>query len=210
MKIILENISRRFNQDWIFESINYTFETGKSYAILGPNGSGKSTLLQIIAGNLSASVGSIQYQQEDRILEIDSIYQQLSLSAPYLELIEEFTLRETIAFHFKFKNMLPGINPNKLIEILGLNSNENKLIRNFSSGMKQRTKLALAVLSDTPILLLDEPTANLDQQGQNWYQELVSRYTTNRLLIIGSNQESEYQFCDHRLQLSDYKRPRLA
>lgn len=208
MKIILDNISRRFNQDWIFESINYTFETGQSYAILGPNGSGKSTLLQIIAGNLSASSGTVQYQKDGQYLEIDAIYQQLSLSAPYLELIEEFTLSETIAFHAKFKNMLPGITPAKLIEILGFNSNENKLIRNFSSGMKQRTKLALAVLSDTPILLLDEPTANLDQQGQDWYRELISSYTKNKLLIIGSNQEHEYRFCNHRIHLSDYKRSR--
>lgn len=206
MKIILDHISRRFNQDWIFESINYTFENGQTYAILGPNGSGKSTLLQIIAGNLSASEGTIHYQKDGRSLEIDAIYRYLSLSAPYLELIEEFTLRETIDFHFKFKQPLPGINSNKLIDILGLNSNKNKLIRNFSSGMKQRTKLALAVLSDTPILLLDEPTANLDQQGQNWYQELISSYTKNKLLIIGSNQEHEYQFCNHHIQLSDYKR----
>lgn len=206
MKIILDHISRRFNQDWIFESINYTFENGQTYAILGPNGSGKSTLLQIIAGNLSASEGTIHYQKDGRSLEIDAIYQYLSLSAPYLELIEEFTLLETIDFHFKFKQPLPGINSNKLIDILGLNSNKDKLIRNFSSGMKQRTKLALAVLSDTPILLLDEPTANLDQQGQNWYQELISSYTKNKLLIIGSNQEHEYQFCNHHIQLSDYKR----
>jgi ABC-type multidrug transport system ATPase subunit len=74
--------------------------------------------------------------------------------------------------------------------------------------MKQRTKLALAVLSDTPILLLDEPTANLDQQGQDWYQDLISSYTKNKLLIIGSNQEHEYRFCNHRIQLSDYKRSR--
>ncbi len=208
MKIILDNISRRFNQDWIFESINYTFETGQSYAILGPNGSGKSTLLQVVAGSLSATSGTVQYQKDGQSLEIDAIYQQLSLSAPYLELIEEFTLSETIAFHAKFKNMLPGISPAKLIDILGLNSNKHKLIRNFSSGMKQRTKLALAVLSDTPILLLDEPTANLDQQGQDWYQDLISSYTKNKLLIIGSNQEHEYQFCNHRLQLSDYKRSR--
>jgi ABC-type multidrug transport system ATPase subunit len=206
MKIILDNISRRFNQDWIFESINYTFETGQSYSILGPNGSGKSTLLQIIAGSLSASSGTIEYQKDGQSLEIDAIYRQLSLSAPYLELIEEFTLSETIAFHAKFKNMLPGISPAKLIDILGLNSNKHKLIRNFSSGMKQRTKLALAVLSDTPILLLDEPTANLDQQGQDWYQELISSYTKNKLLIIGSNQEHEYRFCNHHIQLSDYKR----
>lgn len=205
MKIILDNIGRRFNQEWIFKTINYTFETGQTYAILGPNGSGKSTLLQIIAGSLSSSAGKITYQDNNTVIDPDQVYEKLALAAPYLELIEDFTLEETINFHFQFKSYLPGTNAKQLIEILGLQAAKDKSIRYFSSGMKQRTKLALAVFSDTPILLLDEPTANLDQQGITWYQELMAKYTQNRLLIICSNQEHEYQFCQNLVLLSAYK-----
>lgn len=205
MKIVLENIGRRFNQEWIFRSIDFEFEQGKSYAILGPNGSGKSTLLQVLSGSLSPSEGKITYRDKDLVLDPDTVFQQLALAAPYLELIEDFTLEEMIHFHFKFKAFLPGINSQKITEILDLKKAQHKTIRYFSSGMKQRLKLALAVFSDTPILLLDEPTANLDHQGQEWYQELISKYTANRLLIICSNQEQEYHFCQHQLQVSDYK-----
>ncbi len=205
MKIILENIGRRFNQEWIFKGINYTFESGQSYAVLGANGSGKSTLLQILAGSLSTSEGKITYQDGGSAIDSEQIYNQLSLAAPYLELIEDFTLNEMIQFHFQFKKFLPDTDAQQLMEVLGLQTSANKAIRYFSSGMKQRTKLALTVFSDTPILFLDEPTANLDQQGVEWYQDLIKKYTANRLLIICSNQEQEYSFCQNQLLLSNYK-----
>ncbi|MFM6976922.1 MAG: ATP-binding cassette domain-containing protein [Sphingobacteriaceae bacterium] len=206
MEIVLENIGRRFNQEWIFRSVDFSFQSGHSYAILGPNGSGKSTLLQILAGSLSPSEGKITYRDKDLILDPDEVFSQLALAAPYLELIEDFTLQEMIDFHFKFKTYLPGIYSEKIIEILNLQKAENKAIRYFSSGMKQRTKLALAVLSHTPILILDEPTANFDEQGIAWYQNLMTNYAANRLVIVGSNQENEYRFCTHKLHLPDYKR----
>lgn len=205
MKIVLENIGRRFNKEWIFRQLNYTFEQGQSYAVLGPNGSGKSTLLQVIAGSLGPSEGKIQYEKAGKVLEAESVYTTISLAAPYLDLMEDFSLREMIDFHFKFKTPLPGIDNDKVIDILGLQHSADKAIRYFSSGMKQRTKLVLAVLSDVPILLLDEPTANFDTQGVQWYQELIRQYTSDRLLIVCSNQETEYHFCQHQLRLSDYK-----
>lgn len=206
MKITLENIGRRFNQEWIFKNINYTFEQGQTYAILGENGSGKSTLLQLIAGKLSASEGKIAYSSGGSGIDPDHIYENLALAAPYLDLIEDFTLAEMIRFHFQFKSFLPGTHADQLIQTLGLESTQHKAIRYFSSGMKQRTKLALAVFSDCPMLLLDEPTANLDRQGIHWYQDLIAQYAQNRLLMICSNQEHEYQFCQHQLRVTDYKK----
>ncbi|TZF85745.1 ABC transporter ATP-binding protein (plasmid) [Pedobacter sp. BS3] len=205
MQITLNDIGRRFNRDWIFRNINYTFISGSSYAILGPNGSGKSTLLQIIAGSLSASAGTINYHDTDREIEGSHIFNYLSVAAPYLELIEEFTLAEQIDFHFRFKKFYPGVTVATLIALLGLEKAKHKYIKHFSSGMKQRVRLALAFCSDTPLLLLDEPTSNLDSQGEAWYLQLIQHYTANRLVIIGSNQQNEYAFCDHRLQIGDYK-----
>src|ERR1700753_1955820 len=107
-RLSLQNIGRRFNRDWIFRGVDYTFYSGKIYAILGPNGSGKSTLLQVLNGSLSPSIGTIGFFNDDVAVEIDKVYQHLSLAAPYLELIEEFTLSEVIDFHFKFKAYKPG------------------------------------------------------------------------------------------------------
>jgi ABC-type multidrug transport system ATPase subunit len=204
MTITLEDIGRRFNQEWIFKGINYQFNSGDKYAILGPNGSGKSTLLSVVLGNLSPSEGVITYNNRKNI-PVEQIYEYISFAAPYLDLIEEFTLQETIDFHFKFKALQSGFDEEMVLELLGLKKSQDKALKHFSSGMKQRTKLVLACCTDTPILLLDEPTSNLDKQGVVWYHELIARFTTDRLVIVGSNQESEYSFCNHFVQIADYK-----
>nr|MCS3814452.1 ABC-type multidrug transport system ATPase subunit [Mucilaginibacter sp. X4EP1] len=205
MTITLENIGRRFNREWIFRGVDRTFVSGKLYAILGPNGSGKSTLLQVLNGSLAPSVGKISYSFNEKSVEAEDVYQHLSLAAPYLELIEEFTLAEMIDFHFKFKPYKAGIDKETIIDLLAMPGSKNKMIRYFSSGMKQRLKLALAFCADTPMLMLDEPTSNLDLQGVDWYLSLVQKFAQNRLTIICSNQEHEYNFSDEQLSIVDYK-----
>ncbi|TCC95110.1 ABC transporter ATP-binding protein [Pedobacter hiemivivus] len=204
MTIDLANVGRRFNQEWIFRNVDYSFLSGEKYAVLGPNGSGKSTLLSVLLGNLSPSEGTISYKSGVDI-PVEEIYKSISFAAPYLDLIEEFTLQETINFHFKFKAFYEGMNAESVLDLLGLAKSQDKALKYFSSGMKQRTKLVLACCSNTPILLLDEPTSNLDLQGMGWYLQLIERFSVNRTLIIGSNQESEYSFCNHFVELTDYK-----
>ena len=205
LKITLTNTGRRFNRDWIFKGIDYTFTSGNSYAVLGPNGSGKSTLLQILNGSLSPSAGTVTFFQNEQPIDIEMVFKHITLAAPYLELIEEFSLQEVIDFHFQFKPYIAGMDKAGLIALLGMQTSKNKLVKYFSSGMKQRLKLALAFCSDTAILMLDEPTSNLDAQGVEWYQELVKQYAGNRLIIVGSNQEQEYSFCKDKLIITDYK-----
>ncbi|MFI5161689.1 MAG: ATP-binding cassette domain-containing protein [Sphingobacteriales bacterium] len=206
MRITLQNIGRRFNRDWIFRGIDYTFTLGESYAILGPNGSGKSTLLSVLNGSLSPSAGTIGYTMQDSPIEAEDIFKQLSLAAPYLELIEEFSLLEMIDFHFKFKAYRENLDRDGVVNLLNMYESRNKLIKYFSSGMKQRLKLALAFCSDTPMLMLDEPTSNLDTQGVDWYLGLVQQFAAKRLTIVCSNQQHEYSFCKHLLNISDYKK----
>ncbi|SEM82665.1 ABC transporter [bacterium A37T11] len=205
MEIILENIGRRFNRDWIFKGINYAFITGETYAILGPNGSGKSTFLQVLAASLSPSAGKLGYRWGGGEVDINTIYQFLSLAAPYLELPEEFTLKEAIAFHFRYKRYRPGTDMSYILDLLNFGDGAHKELHKFSSGMKQRTKLALAFCADTPLLLLDEPTANLDKQGMDWYLDLVKEHSAGRTVVIGSNQPQEYAFCRHTLKITDFK-----
>ncbi len=205
MEIHLQNIGRRFNHEWIFKNVNYTFKPNKKYALLGINGSGKSTLLQVISGALTPSQGVLAYTLNSQIIAAENYYQYLSLAAPYLELIEEFSLTEVLDFHFKFKKRVKNLDNEGIISLLGMQQSQHKAIKYFSSGMKQRVKLALSFCADTPILLLDEPTSNLDTQGIQWYLDMVTQFSTGRITIICSNQTIEYGFCDAFINIADYK-----
>ncbi|MGD1841823.1 MAG: ATP-binding cassette domain-containing protein [Thermonemataceae bacterium] len=202
MKIIVEQLGKRFNQEWIFKDFSYSFQLNQSYAIIGVNGSGKSTLLQVIAGIQPPSAGKLVYQATNqKNIEADQIFRYLSLAAPYLELIEEFTLWEHINFHRRFKKLPTTLSNEALITLLRLEKARNKFIKNFSSGMKQRLKLGLAFYSTAPVLLLDEPTSNLDSENMAWYKKEVLQNRKDRLIIVSSNQPEEYDFCEHTIHL---------
>lgn len=207
IQITLEDLGKRFRYEWIFRNLSTTFEGGKTYALLGSNGSGKSTLMKILSGHLSPSAGKITFLLNEKKQDEDNIYKHISYAAPYIELIEELTLTEMIQFHIKFKPLSNALTTNDLIEILNFEKSRHKEIRFFSSGMKQRLKLVLAICSDSSILLLDEPTTNLDAQGVAWYRQLMSRFTegANRLTIVASNIEHDYDFCHKMLNIEDFK-----
>ncbi len=205
MTISLSDAGKRYNRDWIFRHINYTFESGLSYAITGPNGSGKSTLLQVLSGGMMLNEGSIQYAIGNKQLAIEKVYNHVSICAPYLEVVEEMTLKEFLDFHHGFKPFLAGITNEHIINSLGLEKAVNKQIRYYSSGMKQRVKLGQCIFSDTPIVLLDEPCTNLDAAGIALYHSLIEKYCKDRLVIVSSNDEVEYKFCGNKINISDYK-----
>src|SRR5690606_30065650 len=109
LNITLQNLGRRYNREWIFRHIDYTFSLGKKYAILGPNGSGKSTLLKVLSGSLTPSEGQLLYQKDTSTeIVVEEIHRELTVAAPYVELIEELTLKEMLEFHFKFKSYSAG------------------------------------------------------------------------------------------------------
>jgi ABC-type multidrug transport system ATPase subunit len=205
LEISLEKIGKRFNREWIFRDVNARFVQGEKYAIIGANGSGKSTLLQLIAGLIIPNAGEMHYKyaESQTSIEIQNVYEKIAIAAPYLELIEEMTPVELLTFHSKFKSLTKSIS--EILEEIQLSSASEKQIRNFSSGMKQRLKLGQAIFSETPILLLDEPTSNLDQQGIDLYHHLIDAYTTNRLVIISSNDANEYRSCSVVYKMDDYK-----
>jgi ABC-type multidrug transport system ATPase subunit len=215
MKITLTDAGKRFNRDWIFRHLSYEFSSQHHYAITGPNGSGKSTLLQVIAGAIGISEGLVSYEQAAATsvttaatvaaIPPEKAYHYLSLSAPYLELIEEMTAAEFLQFHHSFKPFIPACPITKALAKVGLEAAANKQIRFFSSGMKQRMKLAQALFSDTPVILLDEPCTNLDAEGITLYQRLIREYGAGRLIIVSSNDRQEYDFCENVIDITEYK-----
>ena len=205
MKINLSQAGKRFNREWIFRNISLNFESANSYAIIGPNGSGKSTLLQCLAGMMQLSEGEIGYTGNLKPLENEDAYKQISFCAPYLELIEEMTLIEFLDFHSSFKHFLPEVTTKSVIEVLELQPAARKQIRYYSSGMKQRVKLAQAIFSNSQIVLLDEPCSNLDEDGIELYHSLINDHCLNRLVIVSSNDEIEYRFCKERINITSFK-----
>lgn len=213
MKITLIDAGKRFNRDWIFRHLSYEFLPRQHYAITGPNGSGKSTLLQTIAGAIGISEGEVRYAGDAAVpgvtsppIPADQAYRYLSLSAPYLDLVEEMTTYEFLNFHSFFKPFLCSIRISEILEAVGLVNTEQKQIRFFSSGMKQRLKLAQALFSNTSAILLDEPCTNLDAEGISLYKQLIRKYAAGRLVIVSSNDPQEYAFCENVIDITEYKR----
>lgn len=204
-RIELAGAGRRFNHDWIFRKTDLQFHAGQSYALTGPNGSGKSTLLQLIGGLLQPSEGKVRYYAGEAVLAPENVFRCIALAAPYLDVIEEMTALEFLRFHARFKPFRAGHDPESILRRVGLEGAAHKQIRYYSSGMKQRVKLAQAFFSDTPVLLLDEPTSNLDSVGVQLYLDLIGEESAERLVIVCSNDPVEYAFCGTVLSVLDYK-----
>lgn len=206
MRITLTSASKSFGREAVFRDLSHVLESGSRTAILGPNGSGKSTLLQCIAGALTLTKGSITHAINGNEIEQEKVYRHISIAAPYLNLYEELSLEEAIRFHARFKPLRAGVDPRSLATTALLDQHLQKPVRNFSSGMKQRLKLSLAILSDTPLLLLDEPTSNLDAAGTEWFQQLLAAHLDARTLIVASNrQAAETDLCTSQLDVMNFK-----
>jgi len=205
MNISLTNLGKRYNKEWIFRNLNFQFYLNKSYAITGPNGSGKSTLLQIIAGSTIHNEGNISFRETDTVIDPEKIFKKISFCAPYLDLVEEMTLNEFLNFHKKMKGWLPSVDTKQIIFTLHLEKSAHKQLRYFSSGMRQRVKLAQAIFSNTPAVLLDEPATNLDEDGVLLYHSLIKNYCNTRLVIVSSNDKNEYTFCEEVIDITKYK-----
>jgi ABC-type multidrug transport system ATPase subunit len=205
--IKITNAGKKFGREWIFRNINLEIKAGDKIVILGLNGSGKSTLLQAITGYLSLNEGNVSYFNDTKKLEDEHQYNYISLASPYLELIEDFTLQEQIEHVKTFKPFINNLTSTEVIELSGLSLHKDKFVKLFSSGMKQRLKLTLAILADAPILFLDEPTSNLDATVINWYKDMIANYASNKTILVCSNSiKDEYSFCNKVITMNDFKK----
>jgi ABC-type multidrug transport system ATPase subunit len=203
--MLLSKAGKRFNRDWIFRNLSCEFVAGKSYAIIGPNGSGKSTLLQTLSSSMEVSEGVIEWQINNIKIDTEQVHKNISISAPYLDVIEEMTATEFLSFHSQFKSYQKGISVKNIVDIIGLEKAANKQIRYYSSGMKQRVKLAQAIFTTAPLVLLDEPCTNMDATGIQLYHDLIKNYCHDKTIIVSSNDEVEYSFCHEKINIADYK-----
>lgn len=206
MTIELIDIGKRFNSEWIFRHVNHRFNTGSITAIMGPNGSGKSTLLQCIAGYVVPSEGVPTYKSDKKDIAVEEIFRHLSIASPYLQLNESLSLTEVIDLQRKFKPYANNPSTAEIIAYSGLQKSAGKQVKNFSSGMKQRLRLTLALLAKTQILLLDEPLSNLDKAGEDWYLQMMNQFTAGRTVIICSNHHPvETAPTTNKIEISQFK-----
>lgn len=206
MEVIAKKLSRKFANQTVIRELNFRFEAGASYAILGGNGSGKSTILKLVYGALTPSSGNLTYRLNGIKLKQEQVPFHITIAGPYLELIEELSAREFLDFYFKFRKPVNGFGSQKIIKKCMLEDAATKEIRNFSSGMKQRLRLGLAFFTQSDMVLLDEPTSNLDAIGIEWYRKLVEESLLGRTLLVGSNhQEKEMDFCHHHLESETWR-----
>lgn len=204
MKIILDNIGKKFDKQWVFRQVELTLVMGKTYVVLGANGSGKSTLLQVVSGFVTPTEGRVIFEN-GKTIATEKMFQEIACAAPYLEIYEEFDIKEALIFHQRYKKLSHSVED--IIKDIGLPS--HKPISTFSSGMKQKVKLALALYTDRPILLLDEPTSNLDASTKKWYENKVNKIKEERLLLVCSNyQKEEYDLDHEEIIIENYKEPK--
>ncbi|MHA8079753.1 ABC transporter ATP-binding protein [Aquirufa regiilacus] len=199
MKIIATGIHKKFRQEWVFKALNYTFESGKSYAIVGQNGAGKSTLLKTLAQYSLPNKGTVEFEGVS-----ENVNKQISFAAPYSELIEEFTLPELLSFLIEIDFLAARWDFNAFTSFIDLRPSETKYIKNFSSGMRQKVKLGVALAADRPIICLDEPTSNLDEAAKNWFYKAFESQR-HKLILIASNEKAEIDLCTDSLAIADYK-----
>ena len=206
MQVELEQISKNFQNHAVIKGVDLSFPAGYRGVILGGNGSGKSTLLKIISGALTPTTGKVHLLHNGSKIPESLHYKHIAFCGPYSELIEDLTLSELLDFQAKFRTFIPGLGKREIIDLLNLQKFQNKPLKVFSSGMKQRVRLALALLADVPIVLLDEPTSNLDPEGKKWYRNLIEEYIQDRTLIVASNfLEEEYFFATEQISLASFQ-----
>ena len=200
----LDKVSKKFNNRKIFENVSFTLSGGSSIAVTGRNGSGKSTLVKIIAGLLARSSGEISISIDNSLIKQESAYPFIGFVSPYLNLYDEFSGYENL----KICSDIRGAgheNINGVLKKVGLYERRHDLLKIYSSGMKQRLKLAFGILHDPAILILDEPTSNLDAEGISVVDDIAGEYKKDRILIIATNDEHEKSLCSESFNI-DYKK----
>lgn len=205
LAITVQDLSKRFNREWIFRRLNYEFSSGKKYAITGPNGSGKSTLLQVLWGQVPQSSGLLEYRKGTTQIPMEEIFRCVAIATPYMDLIDEFTLDEMLNFHFKLRKLRSGFTLQDLPGLMYLEEARDKQLINFSSGMKQRLKLAMAFYTDADVFFLDEPGTNLDIKAFAWYLSELAKLPEKAIVVIASNNPEEYPEDASILHILDFK-----
>jgi len=206
-EVIIETreLGKEYHFQTIFERFSHTFNQAQAVSVLGENGSGKSTLLRVLSGMAEATHGRISWSVKGKKFPYHRWYECFSFCSPDFYFDNRFSVEDTLQQYKRIKSFINNLTVEEVIELIGFQEHRHKHMNELSSGMTQRVRLALTICADVPVLFLDEPCSNLDQKGVQWYNQLVARYATGKLIFVASNDPREYDFCTESLSLMDYK-----
>jgi heme exporter protein A len=200
----VSDLCKHYTETSLFKDISFALHPGEVMAIAGWNGSGKSTLLRIIAGLVRPTSGKVEMFFKDQSIPKESRRKFVGMVAPAMSLYEELTALENLEFFCKVRGI--ACDRKRCVEMMeraGLTENTHKLCRNYSSGMKQRLKLAQALVHKPPLLLLDEPGCNLDSKGMKIVESIISAQRQWGMTVIASNEKREVDYGDRIINLSE-------
>ncbi|UCH64774.1 MAG: ABC transporter ATP-binding protein [Ignavibacterium sp.] len=200
------DLNMTFGRRLIFNGINFSFDEKGIYGISGPNGSGKSTLVKIMAGLLTPSKGKIIHKSSDKEIIPEKLHNYIGFVSPYLVLYEEFSAWENLIYYEKIRGILLDRDLVKeLLKRFLLYNRRDDLIKTYSSGMKQRMKFVFALIHKPQLLILDEPTSNLDEEGKASAYDLIKAKAEKSIVVIASNEQTDLDLCSETLDLKNYK-----
>jgi len=205
-EITCQAVGKRYLFEWVIKDFNFTFLKGNCYGIKGPNGSGKSTLLKMLSGHSTPSKGLIDFKANNSTVHVSEVYKSVTFTAPYIEVIEEMTVRELLEFHHGLRPLESLSDAETVLIALPFKGLMDKRIGELSSGMKQRIKLLLTIMTRTSIILLDEPGSNLDEAGKIWFEELLRNHMKDKIVIIASNEADDLRLAAEILSMENYKK----
>ncbi len=203
-KLVVENLAKRFDSRIVFKDISFELTSGESIAITGPNGSGKSTLILCMLSQYRPNKGKVSYLSDQKILSEEEIQQNCGLVSPYLNLYGQLTAEENIKFFTSIRGKnITGNEINDLLIKVGLEGRGNDNVAEYSSGMNQRLKYAVALANKPNILFLDEPTSNLDDQGKDAIASIIEEVRLNSIIVIATNEKEEYSLATNKCRLGN-------
>lgn len=203
LSLRVSDIGKSFNRRMVLKDITFSLGAGESIAITGKNGSGKSTLIKILAGLLTPNKGTLQYEVSGRPSDMDGVRPMMGLVSPYLQLYDEFTALENLMILSRIRNtaLISTAEAESIFRTYGLWERRDDFVGTFSSGMKQRLKYIVALGHAPSVVMLDEPTANLDEEGSRIVRETVTELQQKTLTIIATNDEREASWCKKRIHI---------
>lgn len=189
-------VSKRFGARLVFRDVDFEVASGSVTAVLGSNGAGKSTLLRIIAGLMRPTRGEVLWSGDTGVLQWNC-----GLAAPDAPVYRELTVAENVEFFAAPREKMNADAVAAHLENFGLRARANDTARDLSSGLRARLQLAVATLHAPPILLLDEPSANLDEAGRDILRSTLEAQRAHGLALVATNDTRDLELCDGRIQL---------